>query len=1043
MLSLAPGAALAERLPIKAYTVADGLAHNEVNKIVRDSRGFLWFCTAEGLSRFDGYRFTTYGTNDGLPHNAVEAFLETRAGELWLGTGAGLVRFNPKGAPTDRIVYADETRSGDSAMFTVIVPEDEDRRARYISVLIEGSDGTVWAGTRKGLYRLERAGGYFRLRYVDLQWPSEMPPVIWDLLEDRHGTLWVAHSGGLIRRRPDGGVAHYTTRDGLPDNQIHDLFEDHRGQLWAGTRGHGFFRFTADQTHAPPSVNFTFAVRDLEQSEWINELFETSDHKLWAATANGLIEFIPDGDDQGRRYRHYTRKNGLSDQGITALNEDMGGNLWLGGEVGAMKLARVGFISYGEQDGLLTVAAIFGDRTGGTCFRAGLSGDERKTVFEGAQPNFPRPLENRHTRYGRFDGRSFTWLKPDVLTPVQLGWVGEGVTLQARNGEWWLGGGLGLYRFPATDNFAQLKHARPIAVYTTKDGLTSPQVFRLFEDSRGNIWVSTIAVQNGLARWDRASETWHDLANTPGLPLPKDDLARAFGEDSAGNLWIGFNGGAARYRDGSFTFITAKDGLPPGGVMNFHTDRNAHLWLASARSGLIRVDDPGAERPVFINYTTAHGLSSDRTEAITEDLSGRIYIGTGRGLDRLDPATGRFKHFTTADGLAPGNVMAAFRDRDGVLWFGTWNGLSRLAPGADDEQSQPPPILITALTVAGKRQSVSALGDTEISLPDLAADSNQLQIDFVALSFAPGEVLRYQYQLEGSDSEWSVPAEQRTVNFANLAPGRYKFSVRAVNSDGAISPQPATVTFTILPPFWQRWWFVMLTLAAICLIVYLLYRYRVARILELANVRTRIASDLHDDIGANLTKISILSEVARQQLGNGDDEKDSPLASIARISRESVASMSDIVWAINPRRDSLRDVIRRMRLHAEETCLPHEIELEFDAPADLDLKLGSETRRSLYLVFKEALNNAVRHSGCWRIRVALSIDRDRLMLELTDNGLGFDAASENDGNGLVSMRRRAEALGGKLEIASSAGNGTTIRLQLPGAQLHRFLPMRG
>ena len=211
--------------------------------------------------------------------------------------------------------------------------------------------------------------------------------------------------------------------------------------------------------------------------------------------------------------------------------------------------------------------------------------------------------------------------------------------------------------------------------------------------------------------------------------------------------------------------------------------------------------------------------------------------------------------------------------------------------------------------------------------------------------------------------------------------------------------------------------------------------------MELANVRTRIATDLHDDIGANLTKISILSEVARQQ-SNDNGEKDGPLVSIARISRESVASMSDIVWAINPHRDNLSDVIRRMRLHAEETCLPNEIQLDFQAPEDGKLKLGIEIRRCLYLIFKEGINNAARHSGCWRIEVVLSLDRDSVQLDIRDNGLGFNPAAESEGNGVVSMRRRAAAVGGTLEIASSSGHGTSVHVRLPNSKAKVFLPAR-
>ncbi len=306
-------------------------------------------------------------------------------------------------------------------------------------------------------------------------------------------------------------------------------------------------------------------------------------------------------------------------------------------------------------------------------------------------------------------------------------------------------------------------------------------------------------------------------------------------------------------------------------------------------------------------------------------------------------------------------------------------------------------------------------------------------------------MLRYQYRLEGADADWSALSEQRTVTFASLAPGRYRFLVRAVNSDGIASAEPATIAFTILSPVWQRWWFLALVALGAGLTIYALYGYRVARLLEMANMRTRIATDLHDDIGANLTRIALLSEVAgrnrggeRSPHGGGpggapdDPEEDGPLKSIARIARESVGSMSDIVWAINPARDSLLDLTRRMRQHADEVFTLRDIALRFDAPGAHDsVRLGVDVRRDLLLIFKEAVNNSARHSGCSRVDIDLCVEGPRLVLSLADNGSGFDTSLESEGQGLMSMRRRAHRLKGTLEIASSAGAGTTVRLSIP------------
>src|SRR5215510_9595262 len=501
----------AERLPIKIYTTVDGLANNHINRIVRDSRGFLWFCTSDGLSRFDGYTFTNYGTAQGLPHREVSDFLETRGGEFWVATGAGLVRFNPKAPPERRVAYANETGSPSPPMFTVVVPEEEDRNARSVTALLEDRAGTIWCGTYRGLCRLERSEGRLMMRSVDIGIPSEWGEggIISDLLEDRRGLLWVAAPGGLYRRWPDGSSEHYTKRDGLPDEYLHDLMEDHEGRLWAGTRYGGFFQFAADDTHRPPVVERAYSVREgMPRRQWVFQLFETSDRRFWVGSGEGLLQFFPDRDEQGRWFHTYSERNGLSFPEITALSEDLGGNLWLGtNSAGAMKLERNGFITYDERDGLYAVKSIFEDRAGGVCFRGNVLGDERTSVFEGAKLDaLGRTPDYHYTRLGRFNGQRFTWFNPDSIT---LGTYNEGNTLQARNGEWWVGAQAGLYRFPAVDDFEQLKRARPLAVYAKQDGL-GDVIYRLFEDTHGNVWVVTFS-PTPLLVWERASQNFRNL----------------------------------------------------------------------------------------------------------------------------------------------------------------------------------------------------------------------------------------------------------------------------------------------------------------------------------------------------------------------------------------------------------------------------------------------------------------------------------------------------------------------------------------------------
>lgn len=278
---------------------------------------------------------------------------------------------------------------------------------------------------------------------------------------------------------------------------------------------------------------------------------------------------------------------------------------------------------------------------------------------------------------------------------------------------------------------------------------------------------------------------------------------------------------------------------------------------------------------------------------------------------------------------------------------------------------------------------------------------------------------------------------QRSVNL-NLAPGSYNFEVRAVNSEGAASERPARVSFSIARPFWQRWWFLLIAALVASGVIYALYRYRLKRLLELEKIRTRIATDLHDDIGASLSKIAILSEIVGHQVAPDQKQITEPLKSIAGTSREMVDSMSDIVWAINPAKDHLSDLIGRMRNLAGEMTELRDIRLKVNTTGveNSDLTIGADLRREIYLIFKECLNNLVKHSACDTAEIEFRLAGENLIVSVRDNGKGFeeDAVNGNEnrgGNGLPNMKRRAANLGGSFEILSEIGKGTTAVLCVP------------
>jgi signal transduction histidine kinase/streptogramin lyase len=582
-------------------------------------------------------------------------------------------------------------------------------------------------------------------------------------------------------------------------------------------------------------------------------------------------------------------------------------------------------------------------------------------------------------------------------------------------------------------------------VYTKRNGLANDDVARLFEDSNGDVWIASFPpAREPLVRWDRATETFHRYGEVDGLrPFTS---AITFSADASGNVWTGFReGGLARYRNGRFVVLGRDDDVPPGNVTGVYLDAEHRLWIASRGGGLGLIDRPEMDRPRVVRYTTADGLASDFLLSVTGDSAGRIYVTSLRGIDRLDPDAGQIRHLSTADGFAGGEFTAALHDRSGALWFATTTGLARFVPEHDLKPSAPP-ILISSLRVAGVVQPISELGQASVLPFEIEPNQNNVLIGFFSLGFRPGEMLRYQYRLEGSGAEWSAPSPERSVNYANLAPGSYRFAVRAVGADGTQSPMPATASFTILPPVWRRWWFLGLTALVVTSagavfardaterkrVQKALRRSREERLAELERVRKRIATDLHDDIGSSLTRISLLSEVVKQHVGDAGATSAESLTSIGSLSRELVDSLSDIVWAINPSKDHLSDLSQRMRHFVSDICTARQIDFRFDTPpTERDISVGANVRREVFLVFKEAVTNMARHSGCSEAVLQFRESEHGLLLRIADNGLGFDVERVSAGNGLRSMRERTQGLGGRFEIISGPGQGTIVTFTFP------------
>ncbi len=1000
------GVGLATQLAVRTYTTADGLARDAAVCIVPDSQGFLWFCTPEGLSRFDGYGFVNYGPAQGLPHRSVNAFIQTRRGVYLAATDRGLARLDPSAPP------------GSARKFVTIAGP------MLVDALLEDRAGTVWAGTVGGVYRIADPGSAHPAAQWESLGPAD-PEMVSALAEDARGNIWAGTSRGLCRRavvgngdgNGDGSVACFAASPGglpgdLPERLVTALAIDRDGKLWAGTL-FGLWRISIDG--AAPRVDRKYSTADGMASERVHSIFQSAGGALWVGTAMGVSERV------GELFRNWGAGEGLNGRTVLAVNEDHQANLWLGVDHGVARIAHNGFDSFSAAEGI-------GSRSVTELL-------ERDAVLY-AVSNETSSIDLHRYRDGHFIS-----VRPQYPPSIHyFGWASSQSALLDRTGEWWIATGEGLCRFPRVP-FEQLAHTPPKAVYTERDGLAGNDIFRLFEDARGDIWITSLGM-HAPTRWERATGQLHrySLDEVPGH-------ASAYVEDHAGNLWIGFSNdantgkpnGLVRYHEGKFERFGANDGVPAGWIGDLFVDREGRLWVATADGGLGRADHPTATHPDFAAYTTAQGLSSISARRIAEDRWGRIYVATARALDRLDPAKGYIKHYSTADGLAPGMVAAILEDRQGSLWFGNTMGLSRLTPSAEAADAAPA-VYVTALNINGEARAIADPGVRSVEGLKLGPDQRNVHIEFVGF----GEALRYQIKLDGAEGTWSPPFAQRSINYASLAPGTYRFQVRAVSPDGVTSAEPAEVSFLIAPPLWRRAWFVTLLACIAVGVGYGAHRYHLARQLELERVRMRIAADLHDDLGASLSRVAILSEIVNRQAGLAQSEPGRRLTEIAETARGLVDSMGDIVWAIDPRRDNMQSLLRRVRQLLSETLEPLGIAWALDTDPELEgLSMAPERRRNVFLMVKEAVYNAARHSHCARVSTTIAVEDGECRVEVRDDGCGIPDPEPETGNGLGNMRTRARAIGGTLGIFPAAGGGTVVTMRFPMRGQHGYALLRG
>ncbi|TVR18190.1 MAG: hypothetical protein EA391_02895 [Balneolaceae bacterium] len=479
-------------------------------------------------------------------------------------------------------------------------------------------------------------------------------------------------------------------------------------------------------------------------------------------------------------------------------------------------------------------------------------------------------------------------------------------------------------------------------------------------------------------------------------------------------LWIHSHfDGLFLYRNGE---VIDKDLLEQTGShqmnhMNFDGER---IWATTEKSFYYLEGD------TWVDASEAYGIPQDNYSFIDWDHTGNLWLGSSQsGLVHHDGEQVWF--LNPADGLIGGsmNHASALIDWQNHLWVGTNNGVNRIDLNRVDMRNHPPVIEFQRLQ----------LFDDDVAIgPDLRFKHNEnyLKFDFTGIYLRDPAGISYRYKLDQIDIDWQT-SDIGSVQYTSIPPGRYRFEVEAVYGDHLRSEQAAIIDFEILPPFWQTWWFILICLAAISLILYGIHSYRVSQILRIEKMRMQIAGDLHDEVGSNLSSISLLAEMVNRSESLSPGEK-KRIERMRTASLKTMDAMSDIVWAINPDNDSLDELILKMKEVAN--ILLEGVEHSFEVDENLEKnRVDLLFKRDFFLVFKEALNNIRKHSGASSVRIVIRKKHPYILLQISDNGNGFEAGNSSNGLGLKSMKQRAEKLNGSLELKSEPGKGTEILLK--------------
>lgn len=801
--------------------------------------------------------------------------------------------------------------------------------------------------------------------------------------------------------------------------RITSFCEDRKGDLWIGTLGGGLNKYDRNENCFIRYMHDPDNAASLSSND-VASIALLTEGSLWIGTvASGLNRLDPDEGTFTRFRNDPSDPGSLASDNVYSIFVDQGGLLWIG--AGGLNLFNPDLLRFTptgpmavlkEQLEGLAVYSIFQDSRGslwaGT-FGEGLvrlkpgSGDLTWYKHEREQSNC---ISSNHVTGIAEDNDGMIWISTH----------GGGLNrLDPLNGDW--------------------EHFREKNDRMETMGLDN--ISGIVPDAQGSIWIATS--DEGIILYDRDSDRYRTYRVDQRDPasLSGNYLLRIF-RDSRGDIWVGtWGAGLNRYNPQEDNFIrymsnAADPNSIPDNIVHSifeqKLDSARILWVGTA-NGMASFD-PDRPQLGFNPSAVNTVLPSRSVYGMLTDRKGRQWISSNAGISRYNPEDGSFMHYTHSNGL-PGNEYNAgafLQLSGGFISFGGSEGLLVFHPDSVYESNYEPSVALTSFDVLHE-QRFEAIELNAMEEIALTYEENFFSFEFASMDFSDPQKNRFMYMMEGIDEDWILSGDRNYASYTKIDPGDYLFRVMGSNSDGQWSRNEASIKVVIKPPYWQRGWFRGVLIVVGLILFYALHLYRIKRVRGIERLRTQIASDLHDDIGSALTRISVHSQ---QIMAHRDPDKvKRSTEKINELSRDTISTMSDIVWSIDARNDSLSDFLGRMQELTHSMLSERDISVSFRQKGmDSRKAMRVEVRQNLYYIFKEAIHNIARHSGADTVEIRIENGDSSFHMHISDNGFGFDQGEIKRGNGLKNMQMRAERIGAKLKIRSSAG--TLIELRMHG-----------